>query len=36
MDLQAAAQAAGVTLVVSEAALLNQLPQMLDQVLQVE
>ena len=34
--LQAAAQAAGVTLVVSEAALLNQLPQMLDQVLQVE
>ena len=34
--LQAAAQAAGVTLVVSQAALLSQLPQMLDQVLQVE
>jgi CheY-like chemotaxis protein len=35
-ELQAAAQAAGATLVVSEAAILNQLPQILDQALQVE
>ena len=35
-ELQAAAQAAGVTLVVSEAAILSQLPQILDQALQVE
>ena len=35
-DLQAAAQAAGATLVVSEAAILNHLPQILDQALQVE
>lgn len=35
-DLQAAAQAAGVTLLVSEATILNQLPQILDQALQVE
>jgi CheY-like chemotaxis protein len=36
VELQAAAQAAGVTLVVSEAAILSQLPQILDQALQVE
>jgi PleD family two-component response regulator len=35
-ELQAAAQAAGATLVVSEAAILNHLPQILDQALQVE
>jgi CheY-like chemotaxis protein len=34
--LQAAAQAAGATLVVSETAILNHLPQILDQALQVE
>jgi CheY-like chemotaxis protein len=34
--LQAAAKAAGVTLIVSEAAILNHLPQMLEQALQVE
>jgi CheY-like chemotaxis protein len=34
--LRTAAQAAGATLVVSEAALLSQLPQMLEQALQVE
>jgi CheY-like chemotaxis protein len=33
--LQKAARAAGATLVVSEAGLLNQLPQLLDQALQV-
>jgi CheY-like chemotaxis protein len=35
-ELQAAAQAAGVTLVVSETAILNHLPQILEQALQVE
>jgi len=35
-ELQAAAHAAGATLVVSEAAILSQLPQILDQALQVE
>jgi CheY-like chemotaxis protein len=35
-ELQAAAQAAGVTFLVTEAALLNHLPQFLDQALQVE
>jgi CheY-like chemotaxis protein len=35
-DLQAAAQTAGATLVVSEAAILSQLPQILEQALQVE
>ena len=35
-ELQAAAKAAGVTLIVSEAAMLNHLPQFLDQALQVE
>jgi CheY-like chemotaxis protein len=35
-ELQAAAKAAGVTLLVSEAAMLNHLPQFLDQALQVE
>jgi CheY-like chemotaxis protein len=35
-ELQAAAQAAGATLVVSETAILNHLPQILDQALQVE
>jgi CheY-like chemotaxis protein len=35
-DLQAAARAAGVTLVVGEAAILNHLPQFLEQALQVE
>jgi len=35
-DLQSAAQAAGVTLVVSEAAILHHLPQFLEQALQVE
>jgi len=35
-ELQAAAHTAGATLVVSEAAILNQLPEMLDQALQVE
>jgi CheY-like chemotaxis protein len=34
--LQQAARAAGATLVVSEAGLLSQLPQLLDQALQVE
>jgi CheY-like chemotaxis protein len=34
--LQAAARAAGATLVVTEAAILNHLPQFLDQALQVE
>lgn len=36
VSLDAAAQAAGVTLVVSETAILNHLPQFLDQALQVE
>ena len=36
VELQAAANAAGATLVVSEAAILSQLPQILDQALQVE
>ncbi len=35
-ELQAAAQAAGATLVVSVTTLLNHLPQILDQALQVE
>jgi hypothetical protein len=35
-DLQVQAQAAGATLVVSDTALLNHLPQCLDQALQVE
>jgi CheY-like chemotaxis protein len=35
-DLQAAARAAGVTLIVSEVAILNHLPQFLDQALQFE
>jgi CheY-like chemotaxis protein len=35
-DLQAAARAAGVTFLVTEAALLTHLPQFLDQALQVE
>ena len=35
-ELQAAAQAAGATLVVGETAILNHLPQILDQALQVE
>ena len=35
-ELQAAARAAGATLVVTEAAILNHLPQFLDQALQVE
>jgi PleD family two-component response regulator len=35
-DLQSAALAAGVTLVVSETAILNHLSQCLDRVLQVE
>jgi CheY-like chemotaxis protein len=35
-ELQAAAQVAGATLVVSETTILNQLPQILDQALQVE
>lgn len=35
-DLQVAAKAAGVTLLVGEAAVLNHLPQMLEQALQVE
>ena len=35
-ELQAAAKAAGVTLIVSEAAILSHLPQCLDQALQVE
>ena len=35
-DLQAAARAAGVTLVVGETAILNHLPQFLEQALQVE
>jgi PleD family two-component response regulator len=35
-ELQAAAKAAGVTLIVSEAAMLNHLPQFLEQALQVE
>jgi CheY-like chemotaxis protein len=35
-NMQAAAQAAGATLVVGEAAILNHLPQLLDQALQVE
>jgi CheY-like chemotaxis protein len=34
--LQAAAKAAGATLIVSETAMLNHLPQFLDQALQVE
>jgi CheY-like chemotaxis protein len=36
VELQEAAHTAGATLVVSEAAILNQLPQILDQALQVE
>lgn len=35
-ELQAAARAAGVTLVVAETAILSHLPQFLDQALQVE
>lgn len=35
-ELQSAAQAAGVTLIAGEAAILNHLPQLLEQVLQVE
>ena len=35
-ELQAAARAAGATLVVTEVAILNHLPQFLDQALQVE
>jgi PleD family two-component response regulator len=35
-ELQSAAKAAGVTLIVGEAALLNHLPEILDQALQVE
>ena len=35
-ELQSAARVAGATLVVSEAAILNHLPQFLDQALQVE
>ena len=35
-ELQAAAQAAGVTFLVTETALLNHLPQFLDQALQLE
>lgn len=35
-ELQTAARAAGATLVVSEAGLLDQLPELLDQALQVE
>ena len=35
-ELQAAARAAGVTLIVGEATLLSQLPQLLEQALQVE
>jgi PleD family two-component response regulator len=35
-ELQEAAQKAGVTLIASEAAILNHLPQFLDQALQVE
>ena len=35
-ELQAAAKTAGVTLLVSETAILNHLPQFLDQALQVE
>ena len=35
-ELQATAKAAGATLLVSEAAILNHLPQLLDQALQVE
>ena len=35
-ELQAAARAAGATLVVTEAAILNHLPQFLDQALQIE
>ncbi len=36
VELQSAAQTAGATLVVSETALLNHLPQLLDQALQVD
>ena len=36
VELQAAAQAAGATLVVGETAILNHLPQILDQALQIE
>jgi CheY-like chemotaxis protein len=36
VELQAAARTAGVTLVVSEAAILTHLPQFLDHALQVE
>ncbi len=36
VELQEAAHTAGATLVVSEAAILNQLPQILDQALQIE
>jgi CheY-like chemotaxis protein len=35
-DLQKAANAAGATLVVSDTAILNHLPQFLDQALQIE
>jgi CheY-like chemotaxis protein len=35
-ELQAAAQAAGATLIVGEATILSQLPQLLDQALQVD
>jgi CheY-like chemotaxis protein len=36
VELQSAARTAGVTLIVSETAILNQLPQMLEQVLHVD
>ena len=36
VELQAAARAAGATLVVSDTAILNHLPQFLDQALQIE
>jgi CheY-like chemotaxis protein len=36
LQLQAAARRAGATLVVNDAALLNHLPQLLDQALQLE
>jgi CheY-like chemotaxis protein len=35
-DIQAAAQAAGANLIVGEAAILNHLPQVLEQALQIE
>ncbi|HEY5480964.1 MAG TPA: hypothetical protein VIL39_05745, partial [Verrucomicrobiae bacterium] len=36
VELQAAARAAGATLVVTEVAILNHLPQLLEQALQIE